>query len=241
MRFKLLPLIFLLVAALAEAAVVQSGDNFSDSGNVTVALTGVGNGNYLVALAIQEETDGTPDSVVSTTVGSTGSWSAARASGGSSGDAFAGAVFTAVASATGNVTVQATIEGSTWVGLYVVEVSNIDSFDSAQYARDTSSPFQTAATAPGSYDAMAIAFGIGWFAGSAPAVDTGWTSIGTGTEYSSADLTRASYQVYTSGNAQASFTGSNVHHVFNVILIESEGGGGSIIPQVVHHRQQQEN
>lgn len=226
MRFKLFPLIVLLLGALADAAVVQSGDNFSDSGNVTVALTGTTSGNWLVVVAIQEVSDGNADSVVSTTVGTTSAWTT-RVTGGSSADAFAVVAATATVSASGNVTVQATPAGATWVGLYVVEVDSIDSFDSAQYARDTTSPFQTAATTPGSYDAMAIAFGIGWFAGAAPAVDTGWTSIGTGTEYSSADLTRAAYQVYTSGDAQASFTAgsANSTHVVNFILIESEASG----------------
>lgn len=246
MKRLLLQLAILVLAATigsnawSQAAFVQSGNSSQTTIDTTVTLTGVANGNYLVAFAVREANSS--NSVISTTAGSTGAWTNSISQIEAGDFATIDASY-AVATATGNVTIQATRNTGAWVALFVVEFSGIASFDSAQYARDTTNPRETAATAPGSYNAMAIGFGLDWSA-STPGVTAGWTTIGTGMNYGATPIGAASYRSYSSGNAQASFTGAGADPVFvvNFIFIETTGGGGSgpAIPIVHHHRQQQE-
>ena len=203
---------------------VQAGDN-SGSGVVDVTLTGVTNGNYLVAFASAE--GDVAAGTITTQSGSTGTWNDVENQQ-EAGDFWAGRLSYAVATATGDVTIRLS-DVSTWNALYVVEMDNIDSFDSSDYARDTSNPRNTPAGTPGSYDAMLVGFVVDWSGAGSPTNNTGWSDIGPGMDYSGTDIGRAQYRLYSSGTAQASFNGNTVDPCFvmHAIFIESSGPAAS--------------
>jgi len=175
-------------------AYVQYGEN-SSTGAVSVTLTGVQNGNYLVAWVVCEDNSAAP--TLSTTAGSTGTWNSRGAIVDGS-EFYTGRISDAVATATGSVTIEASNQGA-FQGLMVVEIDNISSYDSsATIVSDTANPRTTAAASPGSYNAMLVGFATDWTGSNTPTTNSGWTDIGTGVDSSGSDLCRAQYRLYSS-------------------------------------------
>jgi len=222
-------LLLLLCIASAEAAYVQGGENSDSASAATVTLTGATSGNYLVVFGVAEASAGSI--TFSTTAGTTSAWTQEIDQVESGDFAIIGAAWATV-STTGDTTVEAAYGGSAFIGLIVLEIDNIDSFDAAQYARDTTGVRTTALTTPAAYPAMTVGFAYDWGLNGIPAATTGWTARVGGMPYpdgAGTDGGASETRLYASGDVQASFddsAGPDPFFTVAMIFTETDGGGG---------------
>lgn len=219
-------------------AFVQAGQNgFTGAATVDVTLTGVANGNILVAFAFIENNSGTI--TLSTNAGSTGAWTQPAAINGDMSNFIQAGCGYAAATATGDVTIRASESGTENMLLHVVEFSDC-SYDTSSMGTDDAEPFTLAALTPaysGTDDAMLVACCIDWSGTQAqPTSTTGWTDTGVaaGSVYES----NTQYRLYTTGDASCSFDAGaddGRHKLVQVVLAQTAAASSSI-PIIMHHR-----
>lgn len=180
------------------------GFRASGTGNVDVTLTNCQAGSYLAVLVI-----GDVDQAVTLTTqaGSTGAWTApANLAVWNATDFYGQDGYYAQVSATGDVTVRAAAGTSSYLAMAVVEVDEIDSFDLADYVRDTTGGTNSVlgpSLTPTNNPAIRIAFAVDYGSTTdAPTVGTGLTNIGTWADLSGVEVARIGYE-RTSGTPTA--------------------------------------
>ena len=200
----------------AEGLATQTTTNPSVTFNATA-------GNYLAACCFHENDTFVPN--FSTTAGSTSAWTSRQTL--IDGGNFATMrMSTAVVSTTGSITIQASRQsGSAFLGIMVLELSNIANYLSASvFNADGADPRESASETPSAYDAMLTGFALDWSGGGFPTATTNWTEEFTGLAYGVQDIGAAESRLYTSGDAQASFGGFDSNPVFVGHMLFEESG-----------------